>query len=530
MWQESDATNLTLQDETDAYAMVISHEMAEMVVDPKVDGQNPEVCDPCDINCNNLTRVYFDASDNHFLGVNRASPPGGFAYDYYICAVVKSEGSANCPAAAADWQYAALTPIHTALTVDKDGKMNVAWLDLSDPSKGWHAPVAFGDARLVPGAPVSVFQQSATVYTALTVGRPDPGDNYGKMNVAWLDLSDPSKGWHAPVAFGDARLVPGAPVSVFQQSATVYTALTVDKDGKMNVAWLDLSDPSKGWHAPVAFGDARLVPGAPVSVFQQSATVYTALTVDKDGKMNVAWLDLSDPSKGWHAPVAFGDARLAPGAPVSVFQQSATVYTVLTVDKDGKMNVAWLDLSDPSKGWHAPVAFGDARLAPGAPVSVFQQSATVYTVLTVDKDGKMNVAWLDLGDPSKGWHAPVAFGNARLVPGAPVSVFQQSATVYTALTVDKDGKMNVAWLDLSDPSKGWHAPVAFGDARLAPGAPVSVFQQSATVYTALTVDKDGKMNVAWLDLSDPSKGWHAPVAFGDARLAMGAAVSVFQQV
>jgi hypothetical protein len=153
------ATNLTLQDETDVYAMVISHEMAEMVVDPKVDGQNPEVCDPCDINCKNLTRVYFDASDNHFLGVNQASPPGGFAYDYYICAVVKSEGSANCPAAAADCQYAALTPIHTALTVDKDGKMNVAWLDLSDPSKGWHAPVPFGDARLAMGAAVSVFQQ-----------------------------------------------------------------------------------------------------------------------------------------------------------------------------------------------------------------------------------------------------------------------------------------------------------------------------------------------------------------------------------
>ena len=52
--------------------MVVSHEMAEMIVDPKVDGQNPEVCDPCDINCNNLTRVYFNAADN-FLG----APEGG---------------------------------------------------------------------------------------------------------------------------------------------------------------------------------------------------------------------------------------------------------------------------------------------------------------------------------------------------------------------------------------------------------------------------------------------------------------------
>jgi len=45
------ATELTLADASDVYAMVISHEMAEMIVDPNVDGQNPEVCDPCDLNC-----------------------------------------------------------------------------------------------------------------------------------------------------------------------------------------------------------------------------------------------------------------------------------------------------------------------------------------------------------------------------------------------------------------------------------------------------------------------------------------------
>ena len=101
-------TNLTLDDTADVYAMVVSHEMAEMVVDPNVDGQNPEVCDPCDLNCNNLTRVYFDASDN-FLGTNQASPPSGFDFAYYVCAVVKPEGAASCPASATDCQYAPAT-------------------------------------------------------------------------------------------------------------------------------------------------------------------------------------------------------------------------------------------------------------------------------------------------------------------------------------------------------------------------------------------------------------------------------------
>jgi hypothetical protein len=109
------AQNLTLQDLPDVYAMVISHELAEMVVDPNVDGQNPEVCDPCDINCSNLTRIYFDASDN-FLGMNQASPPSGFTFSYYICAVVKPEGASSCPAPATDCQYAPIPldvgPVH----------------------------------------------------------------------------------------------------------------------------------------------------------------------------------------------------------------------------------------------------------------------------------------------------------------------------------------------------------------------------------------------------------------------------------
>jgi hypothetical protein len=99
------ATGLALADNADVYAMVVSHEIAEMVVDPNVDGNNPEVCDACDINCSNLTRCYFDAFDN-FLGANQSSPPGGFTFSYYTCAVVKVAGAADCPASAANCQYA----------------------------------------------------------------------------------------------------------------------------------------------------------------------------------------------------------------------------------------------------------------------------------------------------------------------------------------------------------------------------------------------------------------------------------------
>jgi hypothetical protein len=99
------ATGLTLQDLADKYAMVVSHEIAELIVDPKIDHANPEVCDPCDLNCGaqNLNRAYFDATIK-YLGTVRGLPPV-FAFSFYVCAVVKPSGAANCPAASGDCVY-----------------------------------------------------------------------------------------------------------------------------------------------------------------------------------------------------------------------------------------------------------------------------------------------------------------------------------------------------------------------------------------------------------------------------------------
>jgi hypothetical protein len=111
------STGLTLADVPDVYAMVVSHEIAEMVVDPNVGGGDPEVCDPCDINCGNLTRIYFDAQDN-FLGSNQATPPSGFTFAYYICSVVKPAGASDCPASSANCNYAPVVQ-DCQLIVDK---------------------------------------------------------------------------------------------------------------------------------------------------------------------------------------------------------------------------------------------------------------------------------------------------------------------------------------------------------------------------------------------------------------------------
>jgi len=103
-------TGITLADQADVYAMVVSHEISELIVDPQVNGTNPEVCDPCCTNCENkpgsysggFFRAYFD-SFNDYLGTNQQSPPGGFNFAYYTAVIVKPAGAeSDCSATNAD--------------------------------------------------------------------------------------------------------------------------------------------------------------------------------------------------------------------------------------------------------------------------------------------------------------------------------------------------------------------------------------------------------------------------------------------
>lgn len=111
-------TNITLADEADVYAMVVSHEISELIVDPQGNLSNPEVCDPCCENCENVAgsysggffRAYFDIF-NDYLGTNQQTPPGGYNFAYYNAVIVRPAGAeyseaSDCEATAADCEYA----------------------------------------------------------------------------------------------------------------------------------------------------------------------------------------------------------------------------------------------------------------------------------------------------------------------------------------------------------------------------------------------------------------------------------------
>jgi hypothetical protein len=81
--------NLTVADPTNRYAAILSHEIAEMVVDPRANLQNPEVCDACSIACHNDQWNLFDSSGNFIGGTNDLPSASGFSF--FISSIIQPE-------------------------------------------------------------------------------------------------------------------------------------------------------------------------------------------------------------------------------------------------------------------------------------------------------------------------------------------------------------------------------------------------------------------------------------------------------
>jgi hypothetical protein len=73
------------------YAHILSHEIAEMVVDPRGDDSNPEVCDACSTNCNPSFNLFelFDQNGGYIRGT--ADTGSGSDFAFFINSIVRSD-------------------------------------------------------------------------------------------------------------------------------------------------------------------------------------------------------------------------------------------------------------------------------------------------------------------------------------------------------------------------------------------------------------------------------------------------------
>jgi hypothetical protein len=447
------ATGLTLADNPDVYAMVVSHEIAEMIVDPNVMAGDPEVCDPCDINCGNLTRCYFNLSDN-FLGSNQATPPGGFTFSYYVCAVVKPTEAAKCPASSASCAYAP-KPVLTSPRVTGGAQIGVvsrntdkldifvtdeqgviftaAW----EPAftDWWHGWWELNGGRALRGAPVHGVSRSPDKLDAFVIGT----DNR-VYTAAWEPAF--TDWWHGWWPLNNGIAAPGAHVTAVSRNTDKLDVFVVGTDGRVyTAAW----EPAftDWWHGWWPIGGIRVPQGAPVHAVSRSADKLDIFVTDVNGVIfTAAW----EPAftDGWHGWWELNGGRAAPGAHVTAVSRNTDKLDVFVVGTDGRVyTAAW----EPAftDWWHGWWPIGDIRVPQGAPVHAVSRMADKLDIFATDVNGAiMTAAW----EPAftDWWHGWWELNGGRAAPGGPVTAVSRSTDKLDAFVVGTDGRVwTAAW-------------------------------------------------------------------------------------
>lgn len=97
-------SGLTIKDEANVYAMALSHEVAEMTVDPRADLSNPECCDGCSGNCGQDWMNFFNNAGAYIQSLQQLPPP--FDYAFFINAIAQPAAATQCPAPGRSCGYA----------------------------------------------------------------------------------------------------------------------------------------------------------------------------------------------------------------------------------------------------------------------------------------------------------------------------------------------------------------------------------------------------------------------------------------
>jgi len=146
-------TGFTVQDRPNRYVETLSHEVAEMLVDPLISFLSPEVCDPCAGNCHFRWLSFFTtdpAGAPHYLSSARNFPALPFNPDFFVAAVAKPGNVNQCPPGESGCNYAPpgdkVAPGQLKVATGK-----LAFLRVHRLGSGFGPPSDFIDVEVVIG-------------------------------------------------------------------------------------------------------------------------------------------------------------------------------------------------------------------------------------------------------------------------------------------------------------------------------------------------------------------------------------------
>jgi hypothetical protein len=333
----------------DHFALVTSHEIAEMTVDPDA-SSNPEVCDPCGPNCGRVWRAYFGNPAGSpvpvLIQTTQAHPPS-FPYTFFINAIVQPAHTGDCPASQAACAYAPPGESTTEPRVvlydraagegdiyefDTAGKINVV-----TPNMGWRTSWDL----MVAGNFIGNGQNQILLYDR-SAGQADVVGFDGSGNE---NLDTTNSGWRTSwdtIVSGNFIGNGRSQILLYDPAAGQADVVGFDNSGKAN-----LDTTASGWRGSWD----TIVVGSFIGNGKQQALLYdrnggaaAVIGFDSTGKVNV------DPTTvGWRTSwdiIVVGDFIGNGKDQVLLYDRSAGQADVVGFDSNGKVN-----LDTTNSGW-----------------------------------------------------------------------------------------------------------------------------------------------------------------------------------
>jgi hypothetical protein len=445
--------NLTIADQANQYATALSHEIAEMVVDPLSSSQNPEVCDPCGPNCQSVFLDYFDNSGN-YIATSQALPPN-FPYNFFINGIVQPASVTQCPAPASACNYSPLisprVPIRSSVGVvsRNTNKLDIFVTDVDrviqtaawqpDFAGWWHGWWNLNGGRATPGAPVTCVSRSTDVLNVFVVGL----DN--RVETAWKVDDGDWSGWSH--VGDDRRFLPGTAIYAVSRSENMLDIFGTDVDGKVVTSHWESGFVDWDIWREVAAG--RAAPGAPVTCVSRNPDSLNVFVVGRDNRVETAWKVGNGDWSGWSH---VGDARQFPtGTVIYAVSRNSDSLDIFGTDVAGKVVTARWELGFADwDGWRE---LSGGLSIPGAPVTAVVSSPDKLDVFVVAVNRQVHdITW----ELNSGWHIWKPIGNLLFAPGAPVTCESRNLGMIDIFAIDPDGTVQTAaWQPGDTAWRGW---------------------------------------------------------------------------
>ncbi len=352
---------LSVADQEQFYALALSHEIAEMTVDPQANLVNPDVCDPCGPNCQNVFVAYF-RGDGTYIGTQQASgfPPGppNFPYVFMVNAIVKPPSATQCPASANDCNYGPHFPPHLDLfATGTDGAVWSTWWEAPPSWQPWF--VIHPEVKMQPGVAVTALWAPNSNHLDLFATGTD-----GTVWSSWWEAGPAWQPWF-PI-HPEVKMQPGAVVTaLWAPNSNHLDLFATGADGTVWSTWWEWGPSWQPWFSIPS--ESPMQPGAVVTaLWAPNRNHLDLFATGTDGAVWSTWWQWGPSWQSWF-PI-HSEVKMQPGVAVTaLWAPNGNHLDLFATGTDGTVWSTWWEAGPSWQPWF--VIHPEVKMEPGTAVA-----------------------------------------------------------------------------------------------------------------------------------------------------------------